>query len=133
MASQNPFDLFFYSKNFNGCIESKLIKNEYQAFSFSLIKPHQITNLDLISQICKIQSFPVYTLICLGIWIPRKEIDLFFFDISFILDCINTGKKSVLKKELLDLKSKGKFISMKKQIFDVNEIPKKVIYKLEGV
>ena len=122
VGSQRPFDGFsvFNQKNFYW--ETKLLKG-YQAFSFGKIEEHQLLNLLLIKQ----KNQLAISLIILGVFIPYKFFDLFFFDINFIHKHILKGKKSFLKKELLFFKERNLFLSIKKEIFDIAIIMEKII------
>ncbi len=120
---QNPFDGFSVMNNTCMYWETKRLV-DYQAFNFRKIEEHQIKNLKLIKDI----SSYTMCLIILAIWKSHKYLDLFFFDISYILynrDIL--GKKSILKKELLNFKVNNKYLTVKKKVFDVNKIYDKVI------
>ncbi len=127
MAIKNCFDGFGYTKQYAINFESKLLK-KLEAFNFSLIKSHQIQNLKLISKLTEDwKGTKCLNVILLGIWIPRKEILLFVFDISYIVKLISEGNKSILKKELLKLIDENKYISIKKKIFDTSLLEEKMI------
>ena len=127
MASQNPFDGFGYTDKFNIVWESKLIKQDFKAFNFNDIRDHQISHLSKIREITKNQSMQTICAITLGIWIPRHGITLFVFSIDYINNLMKLEKKSILKKELLQLRSEEKCIEIKKESFNINELKIKLI------
>ena len=106
--------------------ESKL-NNGYSAFAFSHIRPHQVENLLRIKEVTKNYKTKCLNIIILGVYLYRKGFDLFFFDIDYIVDLMK-DKKSILKKELENMRDEGKFLRLEKQKFDVNKVPEKVIY-----
>ena len=104
ISVQNPFDGFSVMHNLPWYWESKLLKG-YKAFNFKKIEDHQIENLlkiknGLGNNCC--------SLIILGVFEPRQYFDIFFFDISYIVKLMNK-KKSILKKELLELKKSDNY------------------------
>ncbi len=105
-GAQNPFDGFsvFYKKSWYW--ESKLLKG-YQAFNFKKIEEHQDVNLTYI----KNETPESECLIILGVYEPRKYFDIFLFSIEYINELMK-NKKSILKKELLEMKKNGKFIPL---------------------
>lgn len=120
IATERPFDGFTVrSKPIY--FETKLLKG-YQAFSFSLIKDHQLRNLDIIKR----TNNEVESIIILAVWESRKYLDIYMFDILFILNRIRLGDKSVLKKELLSLEDKYS-IKVKNKLFDAEEALSKII------
>jgi penicillin-binding protein-related factor A (putative recombinase) len=134
-SSKSPFDLFGLTTEYVFYWESKLIKHEYSAFSFSSIEPHQLENLKKIKDLVKgtpLEPF-VLTVVVLGVWIPRKSWELFIFDIDFILKEIESGNKSVKKKQLLDIREKKSILISKDLTFDYREVPLKLIDSLEGL
>jgi penicillin-binding protein-related factor A (putative recombinase) len=132
-ASQNPFDGFAVSMNGIYFWESKLIKNEYKAFSFKLIQPHQISNLLKINRIAKEKNWDhVKCLIMLGIWKAHKYCHLYAFDIEYINNLVLSGKKSITKKELLELQATN-LVVIKNKMFDYNIINGSIIYGQETI
>lgn len=126
---QNPFDGFSVMHNLPWYWESKLLKG-YKAFNFKKIEDHQIENLlkikDGLGDNC-------YSLIILGVFEPRQYFDIFFFDTGYIMDRIVEGKKSILKKELLEIKENEKYkkiirIENKYWIEETQTVPWKVVY-----
>lgn len=131
MSSKNPFDLFGISENLVFYWESKLIKNDIKSFSFSAIREHQTANLLKIKEIVKntlLESF-VFPCVSLGIWIPRKPIELFLFDIEYITNLQKMSKNSLVKKDLIKLIEQNKSIKIVNQKFDIRTIKEKIIYK----
>lgn len=129
MSTQNPFDGVGFTEKFGICFESKLIKNAFRAFSFNAIRPHQITHLLKIREVTYNYETPIICCITLGVWFPRKYIELFVFDIVLINDLIKKGEKSILGKELENRSNLGESIKIKGGIFDANLIREKVIYE----
>ncbi len=122
VGGQRPFDGFSVFNNKSFYWETKLLKG-YQAFSFKKIEEHQLLNLLIIKQ--KNQS--AISLILLGVFMPYKYFDLFFFDKDFIHKLILEGKKSFLKKELLSFKERNTHLSIKKERFNTAMIMEKII------
>ncbi len=122
LGVRRPFDGFSVLNSASFYWETKLLKG-FQAFSFRKIEEHQLLNLLLIKQ----KKLSTICLIILGVFIPYKFFDLFFFDINFIHKHILKGKKSFHKKELLFFKERNLFLSIKKEIFDVAIIMEKII------
>lgn len=125
-GTQKPFDGFSVFLNSSWYWESKFLKG-YQAFNFKRIESHQMDSLLYIKK----ELDKVYSLIILGVYYPRKYFDLYFFDIDYIYNLIDS-KKSILKKELLDLKNNHSIKIIRKDdkywIEDVLSIPSKVLY-----
>jgi penicillin-binding protein-related factor A (putative recombinase) len=122
-TNKRPFDGFVIGKNFGTvCWEAKF-QRTYKAFSFSLIQPHQIENLTKISNFKLEKVFP---LIILGVWESRKYFDIFLFDINYILNLTKREKKSILFKELLELKD-NYAIEVKNQLFSIEGFENKII------
>lgn len=132
-VGKNPFDHFGINPYYIFYTESKLIKGGYSAFSFSSIREHQIDNLVAISTIrdtfYKEIADRIISCIVLGVYIPRKELSLFFFDIRCITNLIRDGFKSVSKKDLLKLKESEMYIPMtiKDKTFDTSLVSSKII------
>lgn len=130
-SQEIPFDLFAASSEGNLYFwESKLIKNQYSAFSFNSIREHQYANLLKLNKIFK-PFDNIFCIIVLGIWIPRKSFDLMFFDIELI-DHLRQNSKSIKKKELKEIKEKGSFLSIKKSTFDLHRIPEVLMTREEA-
>lgn len=128
-ASKRPFDLFGETHDATVYAESKLMKGGFQAFSFSHIRPHQRENLLRINQATAHRVNRPLTLIILGVWESRKFFGLFFFDILFVDRLMNEpGRKSILKKELEAFYENVQYLTIKKEVFDVQSIQEKVIY-----
>ena len=125
-SAKRPFDGFSYMPEYIVNFESKL-NNGYSAFAFSHIRPHQVENLLRIKEVTKNYKTKCLNIIILGVYLYRKGFDLFFFDIDYIVDLMK-DKKSILKKELENMRDEGKFLRLEKQKFDVNKVPEKVIY-----
>jgi len=126
-VGENPFDIFGINTSFTFYIESKLQKR-YEAFNFNAIRPHQRANLTTISDIAKRGKYNnVYPLIVLGIWLPRKPIELYIFHIDFINKKIEEGKKSILKKEIEEIKKEKKVLIMNKKEFSIEDFQSKII------
>lgn len=123
-AAKRPFEGFYIAPDFVMALEVKLLK-DYAAFNFNKIRPHQIENLTRIHAV----NPDVLTLIILGIWIPRKVIELFFFHIDFINRLRATGKNSLHKRELIDLIDEGRTLQIIKQSLPVDKIREKVIWQ----
>lgn len=124
-----PFDLFGLTPINIIFAESKLLKG-YKAFSFDRIRDHQVENLTTIKRISSKSLFAewVYTLIILGVWVIRKELSIYIFDINaitYLRD--NLHKLSLLKKDLLLLKEREYYLPIQKEVFDVNRISEKLI------
>jgi hypothetical protein len=127
-SRQNPYDYISANPYMISFVECKLLKG-YQSFNFGHIREHQIYNLMLIKNAIdnlKI-SDKVFSLICLGIWESRKYFDVMFFDISYIYNLMQMGKKSLLKKELLDIKESGYYKTIKKGLIENIENIKNVV------
>jgi len=128
MGIQNPFDGFSVFQNKSLYWETKLLHG-FKAFNFKEIKPHQLENLLQIKK----EKPDAICLINLGIFIPYKSLDILFFDIKFIAALIDKGKKSILKKELLEYKRNCLFLTTtiinKKRCFDATQILDKIIYQ----
>lgn len=127
---QNPFDGFGVYNKYSIYWEAKLLKS-YQAFNFKKIESHQLKNLIDINNILLNNC---YTIIVLGIFESRKYFDVYFFDIKYIDKLIKNNKKSVLKKELLELKKQDMYLpifrdkKLKKYYIDnIHNIYNKVI------
>ena len=133
MTVKRPFDIFCVNNCFIAYIESKLLKG-YKAFSFSLLREHQIEGLSKINSVVpkEIYGSYVYAVIAVGVWESRKFFDLYFFDISLILSLINLGKKSISKKELLKLKEDKKFNIIKGEFIvdSIEDIKNKIIFNI---
>jgi hypothetical protein len=131
-SQEIPFDLFAASSEGNFYFwETKLIKHKYSAFSFNSIRDHQYRNLTKLENIFK-KFHNVFCIIALGIWIPRKSFDLMFFNIDLINELRN-GSKSIKQKDLLAIREKGLYLSIKKQSFDIRAIPSKIIWNREDI
>ena len=126
-VNPRPFDGIAVMPEFVLFWEAKLI-NEYKAFSFSRISDHQMSNLLKI----KLINVAVYACIVLGVYLFRKGVDLFFFDINNIANSILGGAKSIKKKELLEFKERNLYLPIRKQEFKVREFPQKVIRVMHG-
>lgn len=127
---QNPFDGFSVFYDSPWYWESKLLKG-YQAFNFKKIEKHQIDNLFFIKQ----ELDHCYSLIILGIYEPRKYFDVLFFDITCIKNLINLNKKSLLKKELLELKEQEYTFPIIRQdgkywLQNISNISHKILYSI---
>lgn len=129
MASKNPFDGFGFSKNFSICFESKLIKNEFRAFQFNAIKPHQIANLLKIRELTINYSPTMLCCIVLGVWFPRRYIELFVFDIMLINKLITNGEKSLLKKDLINLSNSHSSLKIIHGEFNIRLLKEKILYE----
>ena len=127
-TSKRPFDIFAETKENVYHIETKLIKS-WKAFNFKVIKSHQLENLLFLRKLNQDRK----SLIVLGVWIPYRNFCLFLFDILFITKLIGEGKKSILKKELLDYRKKNMFLNINKKIIETGdnfdrEFCRKIIY-----
>lgn len=130
-SAKRPYDIQGAYKDMDLYVESKFLKG-YKAFNFNKIEPHQIYYLTQVSNSISKNFTTRYPLICLAIWEPRKFIHMYFFDIKLINKLIK-NKKSILKKELLKLKSENYYIDMslkKEHTYNINRI-KHVILKDE--
>jgi hypothetical protein len=128
MACKNPFDGFCYNENFGLTWESKLIKGGYEAFNIlNQLKPHQIENLTRIRNITRTWKTKMLCQVILGIWFPRKHVELFIFTIDYINESVKKGKLSFFAKELKELSNNGKSIIVEKKIFDVRLLEEKQI------
>ncbi len=125
---KRPFDGFAVLDSFQYYYETKLLKG-YQAFPFSKLSEHQITNL------CCIDKNSVFTtpIIIVGIYLLRVGFDLFFIkpDMkAWEMRC------SIPKKQLEELRDKKLYLPLRKKSFEVLKIPSKIIevrpYKLNG-
>lgn len=113
LGIQNPFDHFGV---FNGkplYSESKILK-KIEAFNFNKIEEHQYENLNFYQNALRGNC---YTLVFLGIYIPRKMKVIIPFDFGFIYHTRLSGKKSFLKKELEFFLEKGLFLPINYQTF----------------
>jgi penicillin-binding protein-related factor A (putative recombinase) len=108
VSVQNPFDGFAVIPGTPIYFESKMMKNQIEAFNFKSIEPHQIENLQAVKK-CLPKSL---CLITLGIYIPRKLFIVLPIDISFITELMQEGKKSILKKELEPIIEKKVFLKI---------------------
>lgn len=135
---QLPYDLLGVNNGLPLYAESKLIKNKYQSFNYaSRVESHQWKNLLRIRESLKVPNF---TLITLGVWIPRESFRVFFFDMFTLYNKMNAGIKSIKKKELEQLVSdnmylnivseKDKIDSKKRKQFiqDIHLLKEKIIY-----
>jgi hypothetical protein len=95
-SSKRPFDGFArFSEPINDFwFESKLMKNKIGAFSLDRVDDHQYASL------LRIKQSGGLTAIILGVWIPRQDYWFMCFDPEFLLNLLNSGKKSINKKEL---------------------------------
>jgi hypothetical protein len=126
-AVERPFDDIGFRHDFDYAFEAKFLKG-YQAFSFDMIKEHQIFHLNDIKTRLGKRPFPIYTVFPLGIWESRKFFDVIFFDVSFIQERIARGDKSVKKKELLEIKASGKFLEIKSEYINLSLMPEVILY-----
>lgn len=124
MAVKRPFDGFGMFPDSPFYYETKLIKGGYKALSFSRIEEHQIESL------LKIRSLKLDAncVVIACVWEPRKIFELYVLDIILMVHLIDSGKKSILKKEFLELKEKGYAIPIKKKEFDIDLLVEKIIY-----
>lgn len=122
---QNPFDGFSVWNSVTYFWETKFQK-DYKAFNFNRIEEHQHNSLNLINkQGCKNTK----TVIILGIWKSRDFFHVYFFDYDSIKGLKDTGKKSLLKKELESLKEQEKYLEIKKkQILGLENIQENILY-----
>ncbi len=92
-----PFDVMGVHEGKCVFIESKFMK-ELKAFSFSLIRDHQIQWLNKFntaeSSVC---------LVALGVKVTSRDKRLYLFDINYINDLISKGEKSIKAKDLKTL------------------------------
>ena len=128
---QKPFDGFGIINNKPAYFESKLIKNDFKSFNFNIIEDHQYVNLTNIDS--QLKDLPHYSLITLGIWIPRKLFYTFFFDINFIKLTKENGKNSFLKKELLEWVEKEKYLPVVNTEINNKKYKTIDLQKLDGV
>ena len=120
---QNPFDGFSVFKGMPIYWEIKRLV-DYQAFNFKKIKEHQINNLRLIKNLLP----SALCLIILAIWKKRRFLDLYLFDIDYIIynqEVLN--KKSLLKKELLMLKENNEYLLVKNKKFNIDNLLNKMV------
>jgi penicillin-binding protein-related factor A (putative recombinase) len=128
VSAKNPFDGFAVTQDNFVYYESKLLKGGYKAFSFSLIQEHQIKNLLRIKQV----NPEALCLILLGIWERNVLYEIMAFDIMFILGRLETGKKSLLKTELLSFRVADKVVKKEKDelgkdIFNMQRVLDRII------
>lgn len=122
-TNKKPFDGFAVAENGIYFIESKLLKTSLGSFNFNKLEDHQIDNLQTIARIRK----DVFPLVAIGWWVKRGFFKLAFLHIDLIIYLISLNKGSILKKEILLLDDKDLLFEIKKQSFDILEIPNKII------
>lgn len=125
---KRPFDGFAISDQGVFFLEGKLIKGNYSSFNFSILETHQIYSLNLINSIqVQYPNKICYPLVYVAWWVSRQIFDVAFFDMGVIKQLQDSGKNSLIKKEILRLKDKGLFIPIKKQVLDINQIIYRII------
>jgi hypothetical protein len=126
-TSKRAFDGFGIGSSGIVYFESKFQK-DYSAFNFTRVYPHQIQNLVAIADLAlKYNYKEVKSLLFLGVWIPRQELVLFAFTAHHIASLITSGKKSLLKKELLGFREQGLYLQACKQIFPMSQLQEVII------
>lgn len=130
-SSQLPFDGFALYDEGAFYWESKLMKGDYRAFPFSSIQPHQLSNLSLIGRVAKESGLTfVRSCVMLGVWKSRDYFDLYAFDMGYIIDAMEKGSKSILKKDLLSMRDRHR-IGISNRLFDVSLISERVVGRWE--
>lgn len=120
---KRPFDVIANYDNESYYIESKLLKNDFLNFNFKRLEDHQVWNLKQIKE----SNEYALCLVFIAYWISRKIYEFFVLDIEYILKQIGKNKKSLLKKELLELKQNNMSVKIKKGKFDIDEMRSKII------
>ena len=116
-TSKKPFDWLSVYNGFSYYGESKLLK-PLKAFNFSIIEPHQYSALcQIVDQGNPNFSIPVFTI---GAWEANKYFYIFVFHASLIRELRDTDINSILRKNLLSLIDKGKYLRVQKGVIDVN-------------
>jgi len=128
---KRPFDIFCVNPLFIAYIESKLLKG-YQSFNFKRLQEHQSQSLEDIDYIVgqKKEWDNIYPLVVVAFWSSREYYDIYFIHIEVVIRAIEKGKKSILKKEFLELKKKELFLTVKNKCIEVEKIPDKIIYEV---
>lgn len=134
-TSKKPFDYIGAGKDFVVFGESKLIKGGYKSFNFNLLQDHQIEALSAFRKVAStIDDKKVLSVVSIGYWMPRKFFHVVFYDIDFILRLREKGKNSITKKDLDSLTNQhscGIFKIEKEKIFDIGELPQRVVWNFD--
>lgn len=134
-TSKKPFDYFAVTPDFVVFGESKLIKGMY-AFNFNRLADHQIDSLRRTARIRRENSnVPVYSVVSIGLWAPRKYFYVLFFDIDFLYSLIvaNDDRKSITGKELSRIVNEKPscVLHVKKGVVEnIEKLPDSIIYEL---
>jgi len=124
MSSQRPFDIIFAYDGKSYFLESKLEKTNFCSFSLLRLAEHQV---DWLTKFNNYSGLSGRSLVALCYWEPRKTFDMFLFDWSFLERLLKEGKKSILKKEILELRNKEYFTKISQSSFKIDEALTKII------
>ena len=123
-SSQRPFDLFGSWNNKCFFVESKMEKSEHGSFNFKRLADHQKDALDKFN-IASGDSAD--SLVVLAYWQSRSLFEVYVFDYTLIKKLLESGKKSIIKKEILILKENDFYVNIRKKKFNVTELFSKII------
>lgn len=120
-TSKRPFDGIGVTPNGVIFYETKLVKG-YKAFPFSSIKDHQLENLTKLEDIRIKNSLKYNCYFLIGVYEPRKSLNLFCFSPAYISWRMKRGDKSISKKELLYFEDRKLFLEKTKEGYDFTRL-----------
>jgi len=128
ISIQSPMDAFGAFQGFPLYYETKLIKNELNAFSFSKIEDHQFENLLWYHNNLVVDKFCLFII---GYYVPHSIKGVFIFDAKFVYDEAQKGLKSFKKPQMIKWKENGFFLPI--NYYTINGKRQELIENLESM
>jgi len=106
-AAKRPYDGYGILNGFFLTWESKFDHDKYCSFNYAnRLEPHQWEHLLLDAK------NGAHAWVFYGVWVPRKFLDVFTFDVTLLDRLRQEGKPSFWAKELLAFKERGLYLNI---------------------